>query len=74
MKKMQKIYDQFKECTYELDDTVIINAIKFRQKYKNRDLSYSDCIEYIYAKENGLIFLTGNKEFKGLDNVEFATK
>ena len=70
--KMQEIYNRFKDCVYELDEPVIINAIKFRKKYKNRDLSYTDCIGYIFAKQNNLIFLTGDKEFKDLPNVEFV--
>lgn len=31
-----------------------------------------DCIGYVYAKENGLRFVTGDKEFEGMENVEFV--
>ena len=70
--KMHEEYNKFKDCVYDLDDSIIINALEFRMKYKNRDLSYANCIGYSYAKENNLIFLTGDKEFKDLPNVEFV--
>jgi len=50
----------------------IKHAMLFRLKNKDKRLSYADCIGYILAKENGLKFLTGDKEFKGLENVEFV--
>jgi len=48
--------------------------MKFRKKNKKRNLSYTDCIGYVYATENDLIFLTGDKEFENLENVEFVKK
>ena len=32
----------------------------------------TDCIGYIFAKEKGLVFLTGDGMFKGFENVEFV--
>ena len=52
----------------------IIEASKFRQKYKKRNLSYADCIGYIIARDLELKFLTGDKEFEDLPNVEFVKK
>ena len=46
--------------------------MKFKIKYKKQDLSYADCIGYIYAIKNNLLFLTGDKEFKDLKSVEFV--
>ena len=48
--------------------------MKFRLKNKKMDLSYADCIGYIYACENNLKFLTGDEKFKDMDNVEFVKK
>ena len=48
--KMNEEYNKFKDCVYDLNDSVIINALEFRVKYKNRDLSYSDFICYSYSK------------------------
>jgi len=51
---------------------IIIKAMKFRYKNKKKKMSATDCISYIMAKELGIKFLTGDKEFESLDNVEFV--
>jgi uncharacterized protein len=51
---------------------IIKEAMKFKLKHKKRKLSYADCIGYVLAKENNFKFLTGDKEFKDLANVEFV--
>ncbi len=43
-----------------------------RLKMKNRSLSMTDCIGYIVALRKCLKFLTGDKEFQGMSNVEFV--
>ena len=53
---------------------VIIAANKFRQRHKEKNLSIADCIGYVFAMKNGLAFVTGDKEFKGLPGVEFLSK
>jgi predicted nucleic acid-binding protein len=67
-----KIYDKFKKAIVEVEDKILKEAVKFRKVHKKKNLSYTDCIGYIYAKRNGLKFLTGDKEFENLDNVEFV--
>ena len=52
----------------------IIEASKFRQKYNKRNLSYADYIGYIIAKDLEVKFLTGDKEFEYLPNLEFVKK
>ncbi|MEK6876761.1 MAG: hypothetical protein AABX63_05070 [Nanoarchaeota archaeon] len=47
-------------------------AMQFRAKQKKRKMSYADCIGYILALENKIIFLTGDKEFRDMPNVEFV--
>jgi len=41
-------------------------------KSNKSNLSYVDCIGYILAKELKVGFLTGDREFEGMDNVEFV--
>ena len=41
-------------------------------KKKNRQLSLPDCIGYSIAKRAGAKFLTGDKEFEKMKNVEFV--
>jgi len=47
-------------------------AVKFRYARKEKSFSYIDCLGYILAKRLELSFLTGDKEFEGLPNVEFV--
>ena len=37
-----------------------------------RRLSYVDALGYVYARENGYVFLTGAHEFEGLPDVRFV--
>ena len=57
---------------------IILKSMKFRyqfkQKNKDSNLSFFDAVGYIFAKENHLIFVTGDKEFEGLGGVEFIKK
>jgi predicted nucleic acid-binding protein len=66
------IYFKFKDCSKEIDDEIIFEAMEFRKKYNKRKLSYVDCIGYIFAKKNNIEFLTGDKEFEDLPGVEFV--
>lgn len=43
-----------------------------RLKLKNKRMSYADVTGYVYAKFAGIKFLTGDKEFKGMENTEFV--
>ena len=51
---------------------ITIRSTKFRYINRKKKLSYADCIGYITAQKLGLKFLTGDKEFKGMKNVEFV--
>ena len=56
------------------DPEMIEEAMEFRLKWKDRGVSMTDCIGYIMAKRLGIKFLTGDKEFERLENVEFVKK
>ena len=73
-KKAEEIYDKYSASTKAISDEVLKEAIKFRKKHKNKDLSYTDCIGYIYALKNNMKFLTGDREFEAMENVEFIKK
>lgn len=47
-------------------------AMKFKLDNKNNRLSYVDCMGYAFALAHGMRFLTGNKSFYGMPNVEFV--
>jgi len=50
----------------------IFGASKFRLSNKNSNFSYVDALGYYISKLEGYKFLTGDKEFENLDNVEFV--
>lgn len=67
-----ELYDRYKDAVVDINDELLKEAIKFRKEHKKKDLSYADCIGYIYALKNNLKFLTGDKEFENMENVEFV--
>lgn len=67
-----RIYEKYRQAIAEPDDETLKSAIQLRNKYKRRNLSYADCIGYTYAVKNNLKFLTGDKEFEDMENVEFV--
>lgn len=72
----EKVYDAFQNFTIDLDDDLIKEAMFFRLEIKNRNpksnISYIDALGYVAAKRNKIKFLTGDKEFENLDNVEYV--
>jgi len=44
----------------------------FKYENKNKNFSFIDCVGYVLAKENNLIFLTGDRAFRGMMNVELV--
>ena len=66
------IYTTYRKAVVEIDDETLKEAVKFRKSMNKRQLSYADCIGYIYAKRHSMKFLTGDPEFEHLDNVEFV--
>lgn len=73
VEKANNIFDNLKSCILKISDEILKEAIKFRKEvYKNKKISYADAIGYIYTIKNNLRFLTGDKAFEDLDNVEFV--
>ncbi|HLC91027.1 MAG TPA: PIN domain-containing protein [Candidatus Nanoarchaeia archaeon] len=55
-----------------IDFETIKEASHFRFEHKKKKFSMVDCIGYMTAKRLGVKFLTGDREFEGMDNVEFV--
>ena len=53
---------------------LLVKAIRLRIDKRKQNLSFFDCVGYTYSVENNLQFVTGDKEFKELPNVEFIKK
>lgn len=56
----------------DFDKDTIEHAAKLRLMYKKRDISMTDCIGYIMARKLRIKFLTGDKQFEIMPNVEFV--
>ncbi len=56
----------------EIPNNVLWEAMELKFLKKADDLSFVDCIGYIYAQENGMRFLTGDQKFKDLPGVEYV--
>ena len=50
---------------------LLIEAVKFRRKHKEKNFSFFDAVGYIFALNNKTPFVTGDKEFENMINVEF---
>ena len=70
--KADYYYDKFVKFAAVIDDTIFKEASEFKFKLRERKLSYVDSIGYIMARQKGIPFLTGDKEFEDLENVEFV--
>ena len=67
-----KILKKYADYVIGIDLEVIKDANEFRYKNKNLKLSYADCIGYIIAKQKSIKFLTGDKQFENIENIEFV--
>lgn len=64
-----------RELEFELIEpelAISLEAAQFKFEHRNIHFSYIDCIGYISALKNKLIFLTKDKDFSGFENVEFV--
>ncbi|MFA4819442.1 MAG: PIN domain-containing protein [Candidatus Aenigmatarchaeota archaeon] len=65
-------YKIFLNFAISYNEETIKNAAKFRFLNRSKNLSYVDYLGYIMSIENNVKFLTGDKEFKSMNNVEFV--
>jgi len=63
-------FDIFSRIAVGIPLDHIPKAMIFRYNNRKRGFSYIDCFGYIYALESGRVFLTGDRAFKGMKNVE----
>ncbi len=60
---------QYNQFAVDFDEEIIELAAEL--KNSNKRLSITDCIGYFVALKKGVKFLTGDKEFRSMQNVEF---
>ncbi len=69
--KAETAYDSFLPITEDIEDETIKKAMQLRLKEKAKKISYVDAIGYQIALEKNIKFLTGDRQFKEMKNVEF---
>ena len=74
VKDAREYLDELIPAIVKVDASIIERAMLFRVKNKKRKMSMTDCISYIQSRKLGVKFLTGDKEFENLENVEFVKK
>ncbi len=69
----EEYYNSLLPNVVEIEDETIKKAAKLRYELKKsgKNVSYIDVIGYQIAIERRIKFITGDKEFKDLENVEF---
>ncbi len=73
-KNMKELVNEIKKGIIHAEPQIIEEAMQFRYNNKKKNLSMTDCISYLMAKKLDIKFLTGDKEFENLENVEFVRK
>ncbi|AJC71632.1 twitching motility protein PilT [Thermococcus guaymasensis DSM 11113] len=56
----------------EVHHYVLASEIRIQERKNEKKLSLIDCLGYVIAKSLGMRFLTGDREFEGMANVEFV--
>ena len=51
---------------------VLASEMRLRERKNGKKFSLIDCLGYVVAKTMGMKFLTGDREFEGMENVEFV--
>ena len=54
------------------EDYAEASALRIELKKQNKNLSLIDTLGYVLAKRLKILFLTGDREFKDLDGVEYV--
>ena len=74
-KAATRIIEAFSRYLIDFDLNDIKGSMKLRRELKDKgfNLSYADALGYYLASKLGINFLTGDRVFEGLDNVEFRT-
>ena len=65
---------RLKPICYDVQLEIFIDAIKYRIDNSKENLSIFDCVGYIYAVKNKMLFVTGDKAFRNRPHVEFIKK
>lgn len=72
VKNAEEILRFFSKIVVVIQPETIEKAMEFRHRNTKKKFSYIDCFGYTFARENKRLFLTGDKEFKEMEGIEFV--
>lgn len=70
--KAKELFYEFSDILIPLKEDYIFAAAQFKLKHKASNISYADALGYTIAVHENMKFLTGDKEFEHITNVEFV--
>lgn len=73
--KEKQLLELFEEIDFNIipfSTAEAFSAMRFRFDNKKRSMSFIDALGYTLAKSMNLPFLTGDKEFRDIDGVEWV--
>jgi len=65
-------FERLAPCCVDITTEAIRKASRLRIKESKRKLSYIDCLGYVLAQDNAVMFLTGDQGFQELTDVVFV--
>ncbi|HLD02604.1 MAG TPA: PIN domain-containing protein [Candidatus Nanoarchaeia archaeon] len=68
----EKLLQDYNNIVIDYGIDAIAFAVNFKLANNSRNISIADSIGYAIAKLSGVKFLTGDKEFENMGNVEFV--
>jgi len=67
-------YKKLERFSLQVNKETLIEAIKFKYEHRKQEISFFDAAGYIFSLKQGYLFVTGDKDFANLTNVEFKKK
>ena len=67
-----KYFAEWEDSAVILPKSMIMAAMELKYLHKKEKLSYIDCMGYMYAMANEVLFLTGDIKFENKIGVEFV--
>ena len=68
----RKYFNLFKKIIINFNDENIFSASEFKLSNREKRISYTDALGYAIALNKMSKFVTGDKAFRGVNNVEFV--
>jgi|SRR3989344_5254711 len=67
-------FRKLEKHSVQVSKKILIEAMKFKHEYRKKEISFFDAVGYVFSVNQKYLFVTGDKEFEGLPNVEFRRK